>query len=411
MSDKILIERLGHQGDGIAVVDNKPVYVAGALPGEVVVADGKGTKRSLERIVSVSAERVEPFCRYFGSCGGCQVQHLAANPYRKWKQELLVAAFQQAGLSAQFHQLIEFPRRNRRRAIFTALRIGKRQVFGFSERQSNRITDIFECPVLVSELETVIPEMRRLGEIAANGRKPVRLHAVACFNGIDLNLETPFEISERTLLSLTAAQESEKFIRISVNGEPAIVRETPYLLAGEARLTPPPGSFVQASDGAEQVMADLVMGHLSECSAIVDLFSGFGPFALRLAQNSIVHAVEADAVTLSALNTAWRSTGGKLKQVTAERRDLFRSPLSAKELQRFDGAVFDPPRAGAEAQSRQLAISGIERIAAVSCNPATLARDCRILCDAGYRIASIHPIDQFAHTGHLEAVALLEKAA
>ena len=155
-------------------------------------------------------------------------------------------------------------------------------------------------------------------------------------------------------------------------------------------------------------MAALVTGHLAGAKRTADLFSGSGTFALRLAARAAVHAVESDAASLAALDRAARFAGG-LRQVTTERRDLFRRPLLARELERFDGLVFDPPRAGAEDQSKQIARSAVLRVAAVSCNPVTLARDLAILIAGGYRVASVTPIDQFLWSGHVEAVALLEK--
>ncbi|TIU09272.1 MAG: RNA methyltransferase, partial [Mesorhizobium sp.] len=109
-----------------------------------------------------------------------------------------------------------------------------------------------------------------------------------------------------------------------------------------------------------------------------------------------------------ALDRAFRFASG-LKRVTSERRDLFRRPLTFKELNTFDGVVFDPPRAGAEDQSKQIARSDVPLVAAISCNPVTLARDLRILIDGGYALKSVTPIDQFLWSPHVEAVALLEK--
>jgi 23S rRNA (uracil1939-C5)-methyltransferase len=261
----------------------------------------------------------------------------------------------------------------------------------------------------VAELDQAIPAMTELAEIAAPRKGALRISAVSCVNGIDLSFDLPGRIGERLFLELTTHPAAAGLLRISINGETAIAREQPILAAGTARVMPPPGAFVQASAAAEQAIADLVTGHLGANAATVDLFSGFGPFALRLAETSTVHAVEAERAALDALEIAWRGTAGKLKAITTERRDLFRAPLIANELNRFDGVVFDPPRAGAEAQARELAQSDVSLIAAVSCNPVTLARDCRILIDGGYSLESLTPVDQFAHTGHLEAVALFKR--
>jgi 23S rRNA (uracil1939-C5)-methyltransferase len=181
------------------------------------------------------------------------------------------------------------------------------------------------------------------------------------------------------------------------------------LRTGIAWVTPPPGGFVQASAECENAMAELVTAHLAGCKKVADLFCGFGPFALRLAEYATVQAMESDGLALAALNQAWRETGGRLKAMVHDKRDLYRRPMSAVELKGIDGVVFDPPRAGAEVQARELAKSKVRRIAAVSCNPQTLVRDIKILLDGGFRLVSITPIDQFAFTPHLETVALLER--
>jgi 23S rRNA (uracil1939-C5)-methyltransferase len=408
-AEQLVIERLGHQGDGIAMPEGKPVYISGALPGETVSVSGKGAKRQLVSINSPSPERTAPFCQLFGQCGGCQLQHLAEPAYRDWKTGLLFEAFGRESIDIAPEPLRTFERRNRRRAVFTAQQFGAKFVFGFSERQSNRIAPVAHCPILVAELAQALPAMTQLAEIAAPRKGALRLSAVSCVNGIDLSFDLPERVDERLFLQLSTHPAATRLLRLSVNGETAIAREQPVLAAGIARVTPPPGAFVQASEAAEQAIADLVTEHLQAQTSIADLFSGFGPFALRLAETATVHAVEAERAAIDALETAWRGTAGRLKGITTERRDLFRAPLIAKELNRFDGVVFDPPRAGAEAQVREIAQSDVGRIAAVSCNPVTLARDCKILIDGGYSLISLTPVDQFAHTGHLEAVALFER--
>ena len=182
----------------------------------------------------------------------------------------------------------------------------------------------------------------------------------------------------------------------------------PILRFGAASVVMPPAGFVQATAPAEAAMAGLVMDHFAGAKRTADLFAGMGTFALRLAATSEVLAVESDKATLAALDLAARQTPG-LRRVIAERRDLYRRPLTPKELGAFDGVVFDPPRAGAEEQALHIAASTVPRVAAVSCAPATLARDLRILIEGGYRLLSVVPIDQFLWSPHVEAVALLEK--
>jgi 23S rRNA (uracil1939-C5)-methyltransferase len=177
---------------------------------------------------------------------------------------------------------------------------------------------------------------------------------------------------------------------------------------GDVPVALPPGIFLQATAEAEQAMAGLVGQHFSRAKRVADLFSGCGSFALRLAARAEVHAVESDAAALAALDRGFRYATG-LKKLTVEKRDLFRRPLTFKELAAFDGVVFDPPRAGAEDQAKQIAKSDVPFVAAVSCNPVTLARDLAILLAGGYRLKSVTPLDQFLWSAHVEAVALLEK--
>jgi 23S rRNA (uracil1939-C5)-methyltransferase len=177
---------------------------------------------------------------------------------------------------------------------------------------------------------------------------------------------------------------------------------------GGVQVSPPPGGFTQATKPAEEAMAELVTAHAGKAKRIADLFAGAGTFSLRLARIGRVHAVEAEAKTLAALDHAARNTQG-LKPVTVEKRDLFRRPLMTQEFKPYDVVVFDPPRAGAEFQCQELARSGVKKIVAVSCNPLTLARDLAILVEGGYRITGVTPIDQFLWTSHVEVVATLEK--
>jgi 23S rRNA (uracil1939-C5)-methyltransferase len=182
----------------------------------------------------------------------------------------------------------------------------------------------------------------------------------------------------------------------------------PVLEIAGVRLVPPPGAFLQASAEAEAAMAEIAAGHLRGAKRIADLFSGLGTFALALARFAPVLAVESSEAALDALSAATRHADG-LKRIDTERRDLFAFPLSPAELNRFDAAVFDPPRAGAKAQAEALAASAVRRIAAISCNPASFARDARILVDGGYRLERVVPVDQFVYAAETEVVGLFSR--
>jgi 23S rRNA (uracil1939-C5)-methyltransferase len=177
---------------------------------------------------------------------------------------------------------------------------------------------------------------------------------------------------------------------------------------GRATLALPPGAFLQATALGEETLARLVLDHVGAARAVADLFSGVGPFALRLAERARVVAADSDANAIDALRRAVAATSG-LKPVSAERRDLFRRPFVAQELAGIDAVVFDPPRQGAEAQARELVRSRVPVIVAVSCNATTFARDVKILIDGGYRLDAVTPVDQFRYSAHVEIVARLSR--
>jgi 23S rRNA (uracil1939-C5)-methyltransferase len=210
------------------------------------------------------------------------------------------------------------------------------------------------------------------------------------------------------ITTLSRVAEQHHLARLTRHGEMVLMRTPPIITIGAARVTLPPGSFLQATLAGEAALAALVLDHCRRSKHIADLFCGVGPFALRLAAKSRVSAFDSDAGAVTALQKAATTTSG-LKPVKAETRDLFRRPLVPQELRDYDAVVFDPPRQGAQAQAQQLAASKIPVVVAVSCNVATFARDARILIDGGYAIESVTPVDQFRHTPHVELVARFVK--
>lgn len=413
MEREVEIARLGHLGDGIAETPEGQVAIPLALAGETVRAAINGRKGEVSEILSASPDRITPACRHFGKCGGCQMQHMARPAYENWKRGLLEAALQREGIEADIAPMVSFPESSRRRAVFQSLALAKGSLLGFAERGSHRIVDLDECPVLLPALSGALPPIRALAGafcgLGKRGGKSVRATVTLYSNGLEMALEAGFGASNAAYDLAARHEAARHFIRIALNGETLMERERPMLDAGIARVSPPAGAFIQAIAEAEEAMAGLVMKHLAGASHTADLFCGSGAFALRLAQFSTVEAHESDGEALAALDRAWRETGGRLRAIRTAKRDLFRRPLMAAELKKTEGVVFDPPRAGALAQAGELARSAVGRIAAVSCNPVTLARDLRLLIDGGYRLAGITPVDQFIHTPHLEAVALLER--
>ncbi len=409
MSAILTIARLGAQGDGVAETPEGPVFVPFALPGEKVNVARGPKKADLISILEASPQRIEPACRHFTDCGGCAMQHLEENAYRDWKRGLLVEALRAKGIGIEVDPLVSFPSHTRRRAALTARRTDGGVLLGFNAALSHRIVDIGQCPVLLPQLVAALPLLRRLVRLIARTNDAFRLAVTQTGSGLDIAVQGSGRLEGKPRQAAIEFCIANDIARLTIDGEIVIEPKKPAILVGGVTVAPPPGAFLQAVEGAEEAMAGLVAEHLVKAKRVADLFAGIGTFALRLARASEVHAVEGDAPALAALDRAFRFAGG-LKKVTVEKRDLYVRPVTFKELDAaFDGVVFDPPRAGAEAQAAQLARSQVRLVAAVSCNPLTLARDLEILIAGGYQLRRVVPVDQFLWSPHLEAVALLEK--
>jgi 23S rRNA (uracil1939-C5)-methyltransferase len=407
-STRLLIERLGAQGDGIARTARGHAYVPFALPGETITAAVVGERGTMMALIERAPERVEPPCRHFGTCGGCVLQHLEPSAYHAWKRDKLVQALAGRGLDVAVDPLVTCAPESRRRAGFTARRTDRGIALGYNQAQSNDLVDIEECPILVPEIVAALPALREIAGIIAATGQPFRLLVTATATGLDIAAVDSGPLSEHARHAAGRYVLKAGFARLSVDGEIVIEPRKPVVKAGDVALEPQPGGFLQAVASAEDAMAALAVGHLGKSKKVADLFSGAGAFALRLARHAEVHAVEAEAAALGALDRAFRFAVG-LKRITLERRDLFRRPLTFKELNAFGGVIFDPPRAGAEDQARQIARSDVPKVVAVSCNPVTFSRDVAILVEGGYILKRVVPIDQFLWSPHVEAVALLEK--
>lgn len=409
MSAILTIARLGAQGDGVADSGSGPVFVPFALPGERVNVALVGKRADLVSVLDPSPLRVAPACRHFTSCGGCAMQHFEEGAYRDWKRGLLVEALRAKGIGIEVDPLVSSPPHSRRRAALTAKRTEGGILLGFNAALSHRIVDIEECPVMEPDLVAALPLLRQLARLVARTSDAFRLTVTRTASGLDVAAQGSGRLEGKARQAAIEFSIARGIARLTVDGEIVIEPKKPAIMVGDVSVSPPPGAFLQAVAEAESAMAGLVAGHLGKAKRVADLFAGIGTFALRLARQSEVHAVEGDAAALAALDRAFRFGQG-LKKVTVEKRDLFVRPLTYKELDAsFDGLVFDPPRAGAEAQATQIARSQVRLVAAVSCNPLTLARDLSILIAGGYELKRVVPVDQFLWSPHLEAVALLEK--
>jgi len=406
--ERLVIDHVGHFGDGVALIDGRCIYVPYTLGGETVeVAEvtGHPDRRRLLAVERASPERVTPFCPHFGVCGGCAIQHWESERYRAWKRNLVVETLAQAKLDCDVAPLVDAHGLGRRRITLHA-RTGTHEVLkvGFAAAGSHDIVPVGRCPILDPGLSGALEAAWALAEPLTPTGKPLDIQITATDTGLDVDVRGSGPLPAKLIATLSRIAEQHHLARLTRHGELVLMRTPPTIAIGAARVTLPPGSFLQATVAGEGALAALVASQCTRAKHIADLFCGVGPFALRLAAKARVSAFDSDAGAVTAMQKAAMATPG-LKPVKAEARDLFRRPLMPSELRDFDTIVFDPPRQGAQAQATQLAASKIPVVVAVSCNVATFARDARILVGGGYRLEEVTPVDQFRHTPHVELVA------
>ncbi len=406
---EVKIDFIGHKGDGVAHLNGNAVYVPFTLEGETLIIQGSGPRRDILEIKQTSSDRIEPICKHYGTCGGCQLQHMQEQTYLKWKMKLVTEPLSRVGITQTPEAIISFNDASRRKCVFNAQRTHQGMQLGFSEKARNEIVAIETCPILVSEINERLPLLRDLVNSVPTTKNPIRISVLSTENGLDISIEDakPLSAAERQILIKKTV--ANKFTRLTINDEVLIKTAEPHIKIASTIISPPPAAFVQALKEAEDTMTDIVADFLKGCKQVADLYCGIGTFALKLAENSQVYAVEESQMALESLDQAWRQTGGILKQVKTEKRNLERRPVTFGELKKMDGLVFDPPRAGAELQCKQIAKSRVKKVAAVSCNPTTLAVDLEILLASGFKIKRIIPIDQFKYTPHVEVMVLLER--
>lgn len=398
MTDLVAIERLGRDGDGIAGDTRIPF----ALPGEVW-RFGPAPER-----VTASPDRVAPPCPHFGACGGCALQHASPAFLAEWKAGTVVRALAAHGLDAPIRPTLTSPPRSRRRAVFAGRRTRKTALVGFHARRSDAIVAVPHCLVVRPEIRDALPTLEALVRLAASRSAEVHLAVTSGPAGLDVDVTGGRPLDAALSAEIAAVAEGADLARVSWDGVPLAVRRSPWLPMGPARVVPPPGAFLQATAEGEAALLAAVQAIVGDAPRVLDLFAGCGTFSLPLAQRAPVVAVEGEASMLVAL-AAGAKAAPRLKPVRTATRDLFRRPLLAAELDAAlppgSAVVIDPPRAGAEAQTRELARSRLGRLAAVSCNPVTFARDAHLLTDAGFRLDWVQPVDQFLWSGHVELVA------
>ena len=405
------IQSVGAQGDGVA---ENGVFIALTLPGETVTARGSGDRLELAEVVAPSLDRVIPPCPHFGVCGGCALQHWAHAPYLAWKSDQVRAALARARIETEIAVAFAASPGTRRRVALHARRVGREVHLGFKGRRSWAVEAIDVCAIADPAIVADLPILRTLAApFLEHPKSAPILHVTATRTGLDIDV-TGVERKGGGLSADARARAARACVgadiaRVTRAGEMVYQAQAPMVALGGAIVALPPGAFLQAVPAAEEAMASVMLEAAAGAHRIADLYCGVGTFTFRLAAVAPVLAADASAGAIAALRSAMAGAPG-LKAIDAQARDLDRRPVLAQELKKIDVVVFDPPRAGAAAQAAQLAESKVARVAGVSCNPATFARDARTLIDGGFTLDKVAVVDQFLWSPHVELVGEFSRA-
>lgn len=446
---EITIESLGGRGDGLGTHQGQTVCLPLTLPEERVLARLGGRQGGMltgevVELLAPSPFRRTPPCPHFGPCGGCSLQHLAPPSYRNWKRDRVARALYGAepGLKEALEQatktdgeapplpspaaslmapLVEAAPGQRRRVGFSVQKSGRRIFAGFAERASNRVVDLGACPVAAEPLVALLEPLRGIGTTLLGDGARLLADATLTDSGVDLLLGLEKEPPASAWPALAQFAEAHDLARLSLRWPgggapmPVVARRPVRIQMGLVAVPLPPGAFLQATAEGAAALTAMAVEAARQAAAraplkrIADLFAGCGSFSFPLAEIAPVLAVESDTEALAALQ-AGAAASGRTSRIETRCRDLMQAPLMAEELAGFDLVLFDPPRAGALAQAEQLAASRVPIVVAISCNPATLARDMRILVAGGYALQRVVPVDQFLWSGHVEGACVLTKA-
>ncbi|KTE34898.1 MULTISPECIES: class I SAM-dependent RNA methyltransferase [unclassified Sphingopyxis] len=392
MSETALITRIAARGDGVT---DDGRHVAGAAPGDRVRPDG---------ILIPGPNRAEPPCRHFGKCGGCQLQHVAEAALADYVRDRVIGGLEGQGVNAdEVLPALLSPPHSRRRAALTALRTGRQVAIGFNAAQSNQIVDMRMCPLLLPELFALVEPVRELLGLIAPQRRPVKVKLQMLDQGVELVLEgvkAEGLDAAMALQDFAGAHRLARFVIDQGDGPETLWQpDPPTVRFGGIAVEVPVFAFLQPTVIGQDALIDAVTRAIGDAGVVADLFAGVGTFALSVQAGRKVYAAEGARDAIAALMGAANRARAL---VATEHRDLFRRPLVPAELNRFGAVILDPPRAGAEEQVKELAAASVPAIAYVSCNPASFARDAKILVAGGYRLDWVQPVGQFRWSTHVE---------
>ncbi len=414
MSQTFRIDRVAGQGDGVADIPTGQVFAPLTLPGELVRAEVRDGRAEGVEVLEPSLDRVTPVSPQYGDCGGCSLQHWAAEPYLGWKREQVRLALARERIETEIDATVAVPAGTRRRLALHARRLEDgRVVLGFKARKSWRLVEVTSCPVAHPALVVAFPALAKVAAAFLEHPKSApTLHVTLTLTGLDVDVtgverKTGGLSRDAQMRAIQAAADAD-LARLSLAGETLVMARQPRVAFGPATVPVPPGGFLQAVPEAELAMTSRAVEAVRGAKKVADLFCGAGTFTFPLATVAPVLAADGSAAGIAALKAGFGTAQG-LRPITAEARDLFRRPLAPYDLKGCDAIVFDPPRAGAAEQTVQIAATKATTVVGVSCNPQTFARDARTLIDAGFRLERVTPIDQFLWSAHVELVGVFRR--
>ncbi|MBN9412408.1 MAG: class I SAM-dependent RNA methyltransferase [Candidatus Paracaedimonas acanthamoebae] len=412
---KTTILKLDDRGYGIAQSENRETLIVPySLPGEKVEIEKVQDRWCVKKIEEVSSERIAPPCPYYETCGGCVLQHMSSSAYADYKMKRLSQAMERHGvLRSSMDPLVILEPHLRRRAIFHALKTASETLIGYYQVGSHHLVDIANCLLLRPEInDLVVPLKRLLGNILKPKEK-ADIFLTFTKTGIDFLLKVkgnePLDLLSIEALKTFAYEHS--LARISFEndqeGWPIIALKTPQIQFGFSMVEVSADGFLQTSTEADQLLTSLVLEGLpDESGKVADLFCGRGTFTLPLSETRKVDAYEMDGKALKALTQAVKT---QQLPIQTYARNLFSDPLTPEHLDSYQSVVLNPPRQGAAAQAKMLALSKVSHVVMISCNPDTFARDVSFLQKGGFRLEKLTPVDQFLWSPHVEIVAHLRR--
>lgn len=413
---EVTVTSLGGLGDGVASAGGKSIFIPKACVGDrlevrIVHENRDGMQGVITRVIEAGAHRQTPPCRYFERCGGCSLQQLIPAAYRDFKSGMFHSALERAGFPTPNAEVTFLPAHTRRRVEFKVKHEGNAIALAFHDLRSHTPTTIDECLLLVPPLQALIAPLNERLSHQDFSAALFSVSLTAADSGIDMLLTfknyhlkalPPLEAlaADLGIARISARTPEDKAITL-VNTKPVEMR------LGDYAVALPPEAFLQATREGQEALTQIALEATQGASSVVDLFCGIGSYSFPLSRHASVHAVELDASMVATLSASVKRHN--ITNISAQARDLFKQPLSASELSRFSAAIINPPRLGAKAECQQIALSTIKRVVMISCNPATFARDMDILKKAGFTMQSVHAMDQFLWSSHLEIVAVLQR--